>query len=68
MADHVIQNTTPRVASVDRYSPAVLLSLALAFGVLAQYLFYRSALGINLGIASALILALAWRLRPAGAR
>src|SRR6266571_1161474 len=68
MADHVMERATPRVASFDRYSPAVLLSLAFAFGILAQYLFYRSALGINVGIASLVILAIAWRLRPTGAR
>src|SRR5438874_12091387 len=68
MADHALEHTTPRVGSIDRYSPAVLLSLAFAFGVLAQYLFYRSALAINIGIASVVIVAVAWRLRPAGAR
>src|SRR5437016_10145900 len=68
MADHALEHTTPRIGSIDRYSPAVLLSLAFAFGVLAQYLFYRSALGINVGIASVVIVAVAWRLRPAGAR
>ena len=68
MADHVVEHSTPRLASIDRYSPAVLLSLALGFGVLAQWLFYRSPLGINLGIASVVLLAVAWRLRPAGAR
>ena len=68
MADHVIEHSTPRVASIDRYSPAVLLSLALLFGILAQWLFYRSPLGINLGIASLFLLAVAWRLRPIGAR
>src|SRR5437899_2725921 len=68
MADHVIERATPRVAPLDRYSPAMLLSLAFAFGILAQYLFYRSALGINVGIASLVILAIAWRLRPNGAR
>lgn len=68
MADHVIDHAAPRVGSVDRYSPAVLLSLAFAFGLLAQYLFYRTALGINVGVASTLILAVAWRIRPAGAR
>jgi hypothetical protein len=68
MADHVIEQTAPRIGSVDRYSPAVLLSLALAFGLLAQFLFYRSALGINVGISAAAILAVAWRIRPAGAR
>jgi len=68
MADHVIEHATPHVGSIDRYSPAVLLSLAFAFGIVAQYLFYRSALGINVGIASVAILAVAWRLRPAGAR
>src|SRR2546422_27924 len=55
-------------SSVDRYSPAVLLSLALLFGLLAQYLFYGVALGINLGIGSLALLAAAWRLRPADAR
>jgi hypothetical protein len=68
VADHVVEHTAPRVGSVDRYSPAVLLSLALLVGVLAQWLFYRSALGINVGIATATVLAVAWRLRPAGAR
>ena len=68
MADHVIEHTPPRVASIDRYSPAVLLSLALVFGVLAQYLFYRSALGLNIGIASAAVLTVGWRLRPPRAR
>src|SRR6266852_7583819 len=68
MSDHVIEHAAPRVASLDRYSPAVLLSLAFGFGVLAQYLFYRSALGINVGIASVVVLAVSWRLRPAGAR
>jgi hypothetical protein len=68
VADHAIEHTTPRVGTLDRYSPAVLLSLALAFGVLAQSLFYRSALGLNVGIASAVVLAVAWRLRPTGAR
>lgn len=68
MADHVIEQSTPRVASIDRYSPAVLLSLALVFGVLAQWLFYRSPVGINLGIASVVVLVVAWRLRPVGAR
>src|SRR5258706_10717764 len=68
LAAHVIEQATPRAPSIDRYSPAVLLSLALALGVLAQYLFYRSALGINVGIASVVILVVAWRLRPAGTR
>lgn len=68
MADHVIEQSTPRVASIDRYSAAVLLSLALVFGVLAQWLFYRVPMGINLGIASVVVLAVAWRLRPVGAR
>jgi hypothetical protein len=68
MADHVIEHATPHVGSIDRYSPAVLLSLAFAFGIVAQYLFYRSALGINVGIASVAILGVAWRLRPTGAR
>jgi hypothetical protein len=68
MADHVIERTTPHVGSIDRYSPAVLLSLALAFGLLAQYLFYRSPLGVNVGIASLVVMTVAWRLRPTGAR
>ncbi len=68
MADHVIEHTAPRVGSLDRYSPAVLLSLAFLFGIIAQYLFYRTALGINVGIAAAVVLAVAWRLRPTGAR
>jgi len=68
MADHVIAHSTPRAAFIDRYSPAVLLSLALAFGVLAQYLFFQSALGINVGIAAVVVLTVAWRLRPTVAR
>jgi hypothetical protein len=68
MTDDVIAQTAPRVTVVDRHSPAVVLPLALVFGVIAQWLFYRSALGINVGIASLLVLAIAWRLRPAGAR
>ena len=68
MADHAIEHTTPHVGSINRYSPAVLLSLALVFGALAQALFFRSALGVNVGIASAVVLAAAWRLRPSGAR
>ena len=68
MADHVIERATPRAPSIDRYSPAVLLSLALGFGILGQYLFYRSALGINVGAATVVVLAIAWRLRPTGAR
>src|SRR6184192_653928 len=68
MTDHVIDHATPRLGSIDRYSPAVLLSLALLFGLLAQALFYRSALGINVGISAIVILAAAYRLRPSGAR
>src|SRR5256885_15294468 len=68
MADHAIEHTTPHVGSIDRYSPAVLLSLALVFGALAQALFFRTALGVNVGVASVVVLAAAWRLRPSGAR
>jgi len=68
MTDHAIDHATPRLGSIDRYSPAVLLSLALLFGLLAQALFYRSALGINVGISAIVILAAAYRLRPSGAR
>ena len=68
MAEQTFPTTTSRLSSVDRYSPAVLLSLALLFGLLAQYLFYGVALGINLGIGSLALLAAAWRLRPADAR
>src|SRR3989442_12015745 len=68
MAEQTFPTTTSRLSSVDRYSPAVLLSLALLFGLLAQYLFYGVALGINLGIGSLALLAAARRLRPADAR
>src|SRR6266567_875640 len=68
MADHAVEHSAPRVASIDRYSPAVLLSLALLFGLLAQAFFYRSALGINVGISAAVVLVAAYRLRPTGAR
>jgi len=68
MTDHVIDHAAPRLGSIDRYSSAVLLSLALLFGLLAQSLFYRTPLGVNVGIASLVVLAVASRLRPAGAR
>src|SRR5438132_5111182 len=68
MTDHVMDHATPRLVSIDRSSPAVLLSLALLFGLLAQALFYRSALGINVGISAAVVLVAAYRLRPTGAR
>src|SRR2546428_13190710 len=68
MAEQTFDSTTSRLGSLDRYSPAVLLSLALLFGLLAQYLFYGVALGINLGIGSLALIAAAWRLRPADAR
>ena len=68
MTDDVITQTAPRAASVDRHSPAVLLPLAVLFGIVAQGLFYRSALGINVAIASVAVLAIASRLRPVGAR
>src|SRR5438876_1843412 len=68
MTDHVIDHAAPRLGSIDRYSPAVLLSLALLFGLLAQALFYRSALGINVGISAIVVLVAAYRLRPSGAR
>jgi hypothetical protein len=68
MTEHVLDHSTPRVSAIDRYSPAVLLSLALGFGLVAQWLFFRSPLGVNVGIASVVVLAVAWRLRPVGAR
>lgn len=68
MTDHVVEHTTPRVASIDRQSPAILLTLALLFGLLAQWLFYRTALGVNVDIAALVVLAGAWRVRPVGAR
>src|SRR5256884_5808927 len=68
MTDHVIDHATPRLGSIDRYSPAVHRSLALLFGLLAQALFYRSGLGINVGISAAVVLVAAYRLRPSGAR
>ena len=68
MTDHVIEHTISRVASIDRQSPATVLMFAFVFGVLAQFLFYRSPLGINVGAAAVVVLAVAWRLRPPGAR
>src|SRR2546428_5513446 len=68
MAEQSFETTTPRLGSIDRYSPAVLLPLALLFGLAAQYLLYGVALGINLGIATAVLLAVGGRRRPAGAR
>src|SRR6266550_490148 len=68
MTEQTFATTTSRLSFVDRYSPAVLLPLAILFGLAAQYLFYGVGLGINLGIASLALLAAAWRLRPAGAR
>src|SRR5438874_2617263 len=67
MAEQTFETATSRV-SIDRYSPAVILPLALAFGLAAQYLFYGVALGISLAIATGALLAVAWRLRPAGVR
>jgi hypothetical protein len=68
----VIEETVDRAAhpavSIDRHSPAVLLFLAFAFGLLAQWLFFRTPLGINVAIAAIVIIAVAWRMQPAGAR
>ncbi len=68
MTDHVIDRATPRLGPIDRYSPAVLLTFALLFGVVAQSLFYRNPIGINVGVAAIVILFVAHRLRPSGAR
>jgi hypothetical protein len=68
MAEHTFDSTASRLGSIDRYSPAVLLPLALVFGLAAQLLFYGVAIGINLGIATIVLLGVAWRVRPAGAR
>ena len=68
MTDEVIAQSAQRVEPIDRHSPAVLLPLALLVGLLAQWLFYQTGLGINVGIAALGVLAIAWRLRPTGAR
>src|SRR5437879_13461766 len=68
MAEQTFDSTTSRLGSIDRYSPAVLLPLALLFGLAAQLLFYGVAVGINLGIATIALIGVAWRVRPAGAR
>ena len=43
------------------------MPLALLFGLVAQLLFYGVGLGVNLGIAAVLLLAVSWALRPARA-
>jgi len=68
VTDHVIDRATPGAASIDRHAPAITLGLALVFGVLAQFLFYRSPLGVNVGVAAVVVLAVAWRFRPADTR
>src|ERR671936_693849 len=68
MTDRVVAQSGPRVGTIDRHSPAILLPLALLFGLVAQWLFYRTALGVNVGIAALVVLAVAWRIRPLGAR
>src|SRR2546430_4851723 len=68
MAEQTFDSTTSRLGSIGRYSPAVLLPLALLFGLAAQLLFYGVAVGVNLGIATIALIVVAWRVRPAGAR
>src|SRR2546425_13220424 len=68
MTEQTFESTTPRLGSIDRYSPAVLLPLALLFGLVAQLLFYGVGVGINLGIATVALLGVAWRGGPARAR
>jgi hypothetical protein len=68
VAEQAFEKTTVRAAAFDRFSPGVLLTLALGFGLVAQYLFYRTLPGVNVGVASLLLIAVALRLRPAGAR
>src|SRR3989442_9807244 len=64
MTEQTFESTTPRLGSIDRYSPAVLLPLALLFGLVAQLLFYGVGVGINLGIATVALLGVAWRAGP----
>jgi hypothetical protein len=68
VSEQAMERATPKAVSIDRHAPTIVLTLALAFGVLAQFLFYRSPLGVNVGVAAAVVLAVAWRLRPPGAR
>src|SRR2546425_1278741 len=68
VTEQTFESTTPRLGSIDRYSPAVLLPLALLFGLVAQLLFYGVGVGINLGIATVALLGVAWRVRPARTR
>src|SRR2546425_3944052 len=68
MTEGTFESATPRLGSIDRYSPAVLLPLALLFGLVAQLLFYGVGVGINLGIATVALLGVAWRGRPPRAR
>src|SRR2546422_10276937 len=68
MAEQTFDSTTSRLGSIDRYSPAVLLPLALLFGLAAQLLFYGVAVGINLGIATIALIGVASGAPPAGAR
>src|SRR6267143_4156292 len=63
-----MERATTSPVSIDRHAPAIVLALAFAFGVLAQFLFYRSPLGINVGVAAVVVLAVAWRFRPSEAR
>jgi hypothetical protein len=51
---------------VDRQRAAVTLALAALVGVASQYLFVRNLAGLNVPLVTALALAAAWRLRPAG--
>jgi hypothetical protein len=68
MAEQTFDRAPARpLASIDRFSPGVLLPLAALFGLLGQYLFYGVGLGLNFGLATALLLGIAWLLRPVGA-
>jgi hypothetical protein len=58
---------TRHLATIDRFSPVVLLPVALVFGVVGQWLFYGVGLGVNLGIAITALLAAAATMRPRGA-
>src|SRR3989441_5939787 len=69
MTDQPFDRLTSRqLVGIDRFSPGVLLPVALLFGALAQWLFYGVPLGVNLGLAVIGILILCWALHPAGAR
>jgi len=52
---------SPTLAPVDRDRAAATLAAALGVGLVAQYLFVREAIGVNLLAATLVTLAVAWR-------